>query len=123
MFCCNCGQEIISGANFCHKCGIKVGELEAAKRNNPSNLDEKSPVTTADRSRTTATKPLVQSTLTFEGFRKRKGMARASHFNSKKKKDVIVKTTIGVMGLPNGELKGQYKCNCRGYNYSWSGEA
>ena len=33
MFCYRCGEEIISGAKFCTKCGTKVIDTEAGYRN------------------------------------------------------------------------------------------
>ena len=96
MFCYNCSQEVITGSRFCHKCGSEVGEMK-----NQSVADQTKP---GARANTCAKRP-VQSALTFNDFRKRKELSRSSHFKSKKKKDKMVKITVGVMGVQKGDLK------------------
>lgn len=96
MFCYNCSQEVISGSNFCHKCGSNVGDTK-----NKSVADQ-TKQGARDKPRV---KPLVQSALTFDDYRKRKEVSRSSHFKSKKKKDEMTKITVGVMGVEKGELK------------------
>ena len=97
MFCSNCSQEVITGSRFCHKCGSEVGEMK-----NKSVADQtKIP---GPRANACAKRP-VQSALTFNDFRKRKELSRSSQFKSKKKKDEMVKITVGVMGVQKGELK------------------
>ena len=97
MFCYNCSQEIITASRFCHKCGSEVGEMK-----NQSVADQtKIP---GARVNTCAKRP-VQSALTLNNFCKRKEISRSSHFKLKKKKDEMVKITVGVMGVQKGDLK------------------
>ena len=97
MFCYNCAQEVISGSNFCHKCGSKVGDTK-----NKSVADQKKQ---GAGDKPCGVKPLVQSALTFDDYHKRKEVSRSSHFKSKKKKDEMTKITVGVMGVEKGQLK------------------
>lgn len=100
MLCYNCAQEVISGSNFCHKCGSKVGDTSGDTKN--KFVADQTKQGAGDKPRV---KPLVQSALTFDDYRKRKEVSRSSHFKSKKKKDEMTKITVGVMGVEKGQLK------------------